>query len=1414
MKDILKYILILPLTFVSCFQSHGKKLEIAFAEIFYDTPLNESVNVPGDIYVGEYIKLQNISKGNVDLSGWYFEIAGKKVYIHDNTIIPPNGLFFLHYEYRTQGDYYNQNINTLFPNLIWDDMHQEQHQNEFYLGNQPNTIKLFDKSGQIHDSVRYGENGLEATNGEGKDIQKCLSVHRIFVNQINYDLGLPNKPEEEYKVDIVNPYKQEDIEVHEAIEIPEDTPTILAPLENAIFPVKIEETENTDSYNFISSASVLKPSGQTAFTASSKNSNVTVEYFDGLGRSIETIKVAAAGTTGEDLAEYLEYDEMGNIIKKHIPVIGIGNGEYLNNANYSSSAVNLYGSEITYKEYTYENTPATRPIINTAEGTAWHSHNGCTTEYYLNTASGELACVRYIIDTTDGQLSKVGNYPISTLRVVKTTDEDGITILTFKDFLDRTILIRQISEEKFADTYYVYDNYGQVAYILPPELSERLKNKTGDIHSSDELMENYAFMYTYDHRNRCIGKKLPGADWIKMRYDNSDLLIASENGNQRQKGEYTVFAYDQFGRLAYSATVNGTIGEADSQQSRTTFNSNGQIYGYECVTATPNTQNILTVSYYDNYDFIDNFSEHRTQLEYQNKSGFDCKFESALNTESSSIGMMTGKITALTDGSGIIIESLYYDHAGRTIQRHSTNHLGGYEHTYLALTFTGKTAKELHEHTTSTNNIATTILQEFEYDQRDRLVKTTHRINKNNTNVLLRNSYDIFGRIERTTFGNGTNLYTSYLRNIRGWLTTVKSKFFKQQLFYEKPTGGAAPRYNGNISMDLTSRKPSRHSQEIDSKRYFTYDGFGRLIKSDYREEAMREEPVDRPVIYLNDPQYSTLYSYDLNSNIISLQREGLISSIPLDENEGAYRQWTYGVMDDLTITLNGNQLKKVKDSAEEVVYANAFEFNDATDLDTEYEYDYNGNMTVDKNRRIIKIDYDINNHPKTVEFGGTKLHRTKYIYDAVGNKLQTSYQYNRFAIGTGDWGGIEPHDSLEIHPGIGGGSGIIKPQSGISSTGGIGNIINQGITIDPWTTEYSRDYCGNIIYKDGKIERILTDCGYAVPNADNSGYTYYYYIKDYQGNVRGVHTENENEPYFVEYNDYYPYGMPFADNYTGSQPYKYGGKELDRANGLDMLDFHARWHDPITARFTTIDEKAETNPDISPYVYCAGNPIRYIDPDGKMPALIYGLIKGFCGAIIDVCAQVTVAMDNGDNFEQAISKIDYTSVGASFVTSAIASPEMSTTAKVATVATVAGDAAIDIQANGDSESILGIIGKEPKPITNAAVDAVFSTVPGKVVDNAKAGFNKAVTSDLKSNTAATLTKETRTSLKQAQETVKSLPAEIVTDAITSYPAGVLSGQINTELDKFSTGVLNSQNPLVQPNDATRIQRTVIPLHL
>ena len=82
------------------------------------------------------------------------------------------------------------------------------------------------------------------------------------------------------------------------------------------------------------------------------------------------------------------------------------------------------------------------------------------------------------------------------------------------------------------------------------------------------------------------------------------------------------------------------------------------------------------------------------------------------------------------------------------------------------------------------------------------------------------------------------------------------------------------------------------------------------------------------------------------------------------------------------------------------------------------------------------------------------------------------------------------------------------------------------------------------------------------------------------------------------DWNYYYPYGGLMGES-TGSdaQPYKYNGKELDRTNGLDWYDYGARWYNGIS--WMTPDPLAEKYYDTSPYVYCANNPIRFIDPTG-----------------------------------------------------------------------------------------------------------------------------------------------------------------------------------------------------------------------
>ena len=93
-------------------------------------------------------------------------------------------------------------------------------------------------------------------------------------------------------------------------------------------------------------------------------------------------------------------------------------------------------------------------------------------------------------------------------------------------------------------------------------------------------------------------------------------------------------------------------------------------------------------------------------------------------------------------------------------------------------------------------------------------------------------------------------------------------------------------------------------------------------------------------------------------------------------------------------------------------------------------------------------------------------------------------------------------------------------------------------------------------IYEDGELSRILTEDGYITLNGNVS--TYHYYLRDHQGNNRVV---TDQYGTVEEVNHYYPYGGLFGEGVEKSkQPYKYGGKELDRMHGLDWYDFGARY--------------------------------------------------------------------------------------------------------------------------------------------------------------------------------------------------------------------------------------------------------------
>lgn len=166
---------------------------------------------------------------------------------------------------------------------------------------------------------------------------------------------------------------------------------------------------------------------------------------------------------------------------------------------------------------------------------------------------------------------------------------------------------------------------------------------------------------------------------------------------------------------------------------------------------------------------------------------------------------------------------------------------------------------------------------------------------------------------------------------------------------------------------------------------------------------------------------------------------------------------------------------------------------------------------------------------------------------------------------------------------------------------GGDGGGMPGELTLDTSTL-----YCGNVIFERGELSKLLTDEGYVTFTNDSTP-VYHYYLRDHLGNVRVVFTGGFLGD-IEQRNDYYPSGALMATSTGGSvQPYKYNGKELERTGGLDLYDYGARWMDSkIGARFTTMDPLCEKYYGISPYAYCAGNPVNLIDPDGERIYMLF----------------------------------------------------------------------------------------------------------------------------------------------------------------------------------------------------------------
>ncbi len=502
-----------------------------------------------------------------------------------------------------------------------------------------------------------------------------------------------------------------------------------------------------------------------------------ISYFDGLGRPFQSVnKTVQNNVTKQRLATLLEYDYYGRETNMWLPTSVMA--DYVEVSTFRNTAVGSsgYNDSYPYSQSIYEASPLNRPLQQYGAGKLWHSNNRAVrTEYLVNASDSDRACKFY---TVNGTSLSGGTefYAANLLNVIKTTDEGNNVSYTFTDKLGRIVLTRQMNGTEAHDTYYVYNDKGNLCFVLQP-----MYQTTADI-------ELYAFEYKYDGHGNCIWKKLPGAEYIEYVYDNYDRMTYSQDGNQRKNNRWMYYQYDAMGRPSGQG---------------------------ECTEKNRDSNPVQHIrSYYDGYYIL-------------SQSGFNNPDFPKGNT-SYIKGRLAGSIISVPGSGSKIYIAYFYDIKGRVMQETRSNLLGGHDVTITTYTFTDKPATVTHIHTASGKNTWIEVYT-YSYDHADRISKVQHTLG-GTTITLYDATYDDLGRLKTKSLHGSTTNKLTYTYNLRGWLTGITGTRLTQNLYYN--TGVGTAKYNGSISS--MTWKAGNESTVRGYK--FTYDGLDRLLNGTYGE--------------------------------------------------------------------------------------------------------------------------------------------------------------------------------------------------------------------------------------------------------------------------------------------------------------------------------------------------------------------------------------------------------------------------------------------------------------------------------------------------------------------------------------------------------------------------------------------------
>ncbi|MGJ1501380.1 DUF6443 domain-containing protein [Sphingobacterium multivorum] len=746
--------------------------------------------------------------------------------------------------------------------------------------------------------------------------------------------------------------------------------------------------------NYVKTTVYRQPSSIPLENPTPQQAAVEINYLDGLGRPLQRRAYRQSGT-GTDLVTHFAYDAFGRQAREYLPYPTQSASLAYDSAAdagiaafYGTTPSPSTGMETTqnpYRELLFENSHLNRVLKQAAPGNAWSMGSGHEVRMAYDTNTAADGVKKYTAVTTLNSATLIHDVSLATAdyepgQLYKniTRNENWTSGLdnTVEEFTNKEgqlVLKRAYESGQRHDTYYVYDEFGNLSYVFPP-----LANNPA------AQLDDLCYQYKYDQRNRIAEKKLPGRQWQYLVYDRLDRLVATGPAMSPFDGiakGWLITKYDAFGRVAYTGWYQNSDSRKSVQQQvyaspnlyeiRASQTIDNISVGYSNRVFPTSGMNVLSVSWYDDYSYPGaptTFGTVEGQTVFYN------------NTTEKPKGLPTGSWTRTLEGATAYrgeLTTMLYDIKGRTISTKHTNYLGGHTVIDSKLDFSGKPEYTVTRNQRTNSDTEYSTREDFIYDPQDRLLSHTHKIGNLPTELLALNSYDQLGKlVSKKTGGNdltGSTFYqkVDYSYNIRGWLKAINSienfatddggtDLFAFAIRYNDlgqaydPTLKAL--YNGNIS---ETRWISRSDNRERSYSY-SYDALDRL----------------RNAAYFKDRSYTKSYDesqeYDKNGNILHMVRFGDLDYsgfiIQIDELD-----YTYG---------NGNRLKKVKDNS-----IHPAGFRDGADMAEEYTYDANGNMISDENKGIGTITYNHMDLPIEINFrAGSKIN---YLYDASGVKIR-----------------------------------------------------------------------------------------------------------------------------------------------------------------------------------------------------------------------------------------------------------------------------------------------------------------------------------------------------------------------------------------------------------------------------------------